>query len=342
MRSDRLTWVKVKVMVMAAAAWLAIVGCGGSGGIPADQIGAELHQAGCRWRVRCGLMPDVDTCLAATRSPLTPQMSADLASGRVSYDAAAGQRLVTMIDGRSCLESDLGPNGSAVLGELEATAAAFRGTVPPGGACFVDGECASGNCDAPGVEGCPQGKCVAPPTAPAVPSGGACTPNASVCATGTVCGMVDPTTLMGTCAAPATAGQHCDDSYYLDGGCAPGLECVGNNGVGTQFCQAHPASGASCDPSSFVECDEYSDTCDPATHTCQPQLPVGTACSTNGIICGNDSYCDSSSGTCRAKLELGAPCPAPGADAFSTCLGDLQCDAGTHTCQFGPDVPACQ
>jgi hypothetical protein len=287
-------------------------------------------------------MPDVDTCLAATRSPLKPQMTADLAAGRVRYDAAAGQRLVSTIDGLSCSRSDVDLTGSAGLGELAAVAAAFRGTVAAGGACFVDEECASGNCDAPGVEGCPQGKCVAPPTAPVVPPGGACSPYGSVCGAGTVCSMVDTTTGMGSCAPPATAGQPCDDGYSLSGGCSPELECVQDD-TGRHFCAAHPASGASCDPLSLLlSCDELSEACDPATSTCQPQLAVGAACSTNGLVCGNDSYCDSSSGTCRAKLELGQPCPAPGAgDAWNTCLGDLQCDAATHTCQLGPDVPAC-
>jgi hypothetical protein len=340
MSANRMTGTK-----MVVAALLAVAGCGGSGGIPADQIGAEWHQAICRWRVRCGFMPDVDTCLAATLAPLTPQLSADVAAGKVSYDAAAGQRLVSTIDGLSCRKSDFGLNGNGSVSELEATAAAFRGTVPAGGACFVDGECASGNCDAPGVEGCPQGKCVAPPTAPVVPGGGACTPNGSVCAAGTLCRMVDSTTGMGTCAPPATVGQHCDDGYFLEGDCAAGLECIGSDGAGTQLCQAHPAAGASCDPSSFVECDDYGDACDPATRTCQPQLPVGAACSNDGQICDNMSYCDSSSGTCRSKLKLGEPCPGPGAsDAFASCLGDLLCDAATHTCQIDPaSVPAaCQ
>jgi hypothetical protein len=324
---------------MVGAALLVVAGCGGSSSIPAEQIGAEWHQASCRWKVRCGVLPDVDTCLAATRAPLTPQMAADLAAGTVRYDAAAGQRLVSAIDGLSCLRSDFELNGNGALRELEAVAAAFTGTVPTGGACFVDEECASRNCNAPGDEGCPQGTCVAPPTE-IVPQGGACVPNSTTCAAGTLCSSPDPTTGVGTCALPPTAGRPCDGTAFING-CAAGLDCVEDD-TGGYSCAAYPASGASCDPASFLLCDAYTETCDPATRTCRPDLSAGAACSPGGLLCDNRSYCDSTSGTCHPKLELGQPCSGPGtSDPWSTCLGDLTCDAATHTCQLGPEVAAC-
>jgi hypothetical protein len=71
-------------------------------GIPEAQISDDLHRAACQQEVQCGLMPDVNTCVAATRSPVSAQLMRDLASGKVVYEPADGKALANWIAGVPC------------------------------------------------------------------------------------------------------------------------------------------------------------------------------------------------------------------------------------------------
>jgi hypothetical protein len=327
MRSNRVGWTKL-------VAALAIAGCGGSAGISQEQIGAEWHQANCRWQVRCGQMPDLDTCMAATRSPLGAQTAADLAAGKVIYNPTAGQALVSALDGLACRRSEVDGYGTGFIRALTAEVAAFRGAVPVSGDCSVDEQCASGSCDANQGGSCMQGKCLAPPSVTAPPPS-TCSAAASTCVEGTIC-MLDAKTGTGACVVP-TVGQPCADALLVS--CGPGLAC-NDDAPNGPICQAYPPSGAACVPDSLsVPCDDTHDSCDPSTDTCQPTLAPGAACTLPGLYCGGGSWCDTTSGTCRPLGRLGDPCTAD--YTAGGCIGDLRCNATTYTCALEPDVTPC-
>jgi hypothetical protein len=317
--------------ILVAGAMALTASCDGNT-IPMDQIDGQLHAADCRWQVKCGFMPDVETCLASTNSRITPQAAADLAAGRIHYSPADGQVLVAAIDELSCLRSDR--NRALLFQQLALTRAAFTGTVPVGGSCFADDECASGSCNQPGVSGCPTGTCVAVP--PETATGSACSQAVDTCGPDSLCSGPDPSGAS-TCVPLPTAGQTCD-VFFADG-CAPGLVCASGAAASGDICAVAPATGAACDPAGSVFCDDYRDTCDPATNTCRRALPDGAACSVGGALCRETSSCDLASGTCRRGGGPGDPCTTTAVSPG--CLGNLECDPNTLTCVLPPPTPAC-
>jgi hypothetical protein len=321
---------------MLAAVLAAAVGCGSSAPVSVTQFGEEWQQAVCRYRVRCGWMPDVDTCMAATRSPLTAQLTADIASGKVRYSSDGVPALIAAIDAVSCLRSD--PHAIGASRARAISDAVIQGTVAPGGVCTTSEQCTQGYCSTSGDESCTPGTCS--PAGSTVPAGGQCGLY-DICADGTYCGP-DPTTTatIMTCLPLPTAGHDCENVDLT--GCAAGAACVQGNGAGNEICAALPGPSQTCDPSSDAFCNDYRDNCDQVTNTCQPSPGVGEPCSAT-VFCGDDATCDPTSNTCQLRGRAGDPCTQPTPTSFyPQCLGDLECDTTTNTCTLEPDpTPVC-
>jgi hypothetical protein len=277
--------------------------CGGGGGpIPIDQLGARVEQVVCDYGVRCGEYPDVATCKTAV-TDTTPQLVADVRSGKTLYDAAKAGTCIDAYASFGCDESSMNV-APAACDE------AFKGTVPVGGACVSTQQCASSTCDLTGCNGtaaCCLGTCVAARVT--VAEGGACGLDAT-CATGTFCDFASGGT--STCKRRGGAGTVCVSSLT----CAAGLTCVTSAGTTTRACGAFALTGEDCQRTDGA-CDARADFCDPSTNECVPRgLPGADCIATNVTSCLPYARCEPLTLKCVARGALGAAC-AQGSDCAS-------------------------
>jgi hypothetical protein len=314
------------------------LGCGRNGpGIPQAQIEVEWHQAICEREVRCGRMPDVDACLSATSSPVSAQLAADLASGKVAYDPQDGKALVDRVAAIPC-GITAATSHATVKGTETIVKAAFRGRVGPGGACGVDEQCAApAYCDflkGGGAE-C-AGKCTVPPAPKHL--GVSCSSDFGaivytaypLCDDSTYCVGNAPGTAVCT-PLPATAGDPCEPPV----GCGGGLACVPSNANPT--CTTLAAPGGACDPSLATPCDDPTTYCDSTSKICQSRLAVGAPCSPFDEPCVAFAACDAVAGICTALAPLGMPCKELGIE----CLGDLRCADAKTPCALPAEPVTC-
>jgi hypothetical protein len=316
--------------------FLLCLGCDESGpGIPQSQIEAEWHQAICAREVRCGRMPDVDTCLGATNSPVSAQLAADLASGKVGYSPQGGRALVDGVTDMPCgITATTSP--ATTSGSRHRLEAAFRGGLGAGAACSVDEQCAPpAFCDPVTAGGafC-GGKCFDPP-APK-PRGGVCADPGGIplsswplCDDSSYCTHTGAGNAICT-ALPTTPGSPCGDDA-----CGGGLACVPNNG--NRECEALAAPGAPCDTALVPACDDPTTYCDSTTKTCLPRAPVGAPCSVFDQSCVAFAACDAVSDVCVALAGAGGSCQELGIE----CLGDLRCADATSPCALPAQPPSC-
>ncbi len=279
--------------------------CGGGGGpIPIDQLGPRVEQVLCDYDVRCGSYPDVATCLTAV-TDTTPQLVADVKSGKTLYDATKAG---------ACLDAfaSFGCNKSSMNMTPPACDEAFKGTVPVDGACADAQQCASSRCDLTmcvGTAACCMGTCIAAPVT--VAEGGACGLDAT-CATGTFCFASGGTS---TCKRKGGAGTACVSSVSSIE-CASGLTCVTSPGTTARACGAFALTGEDCQRTDGA-CDAGSDFCDPTTNKCVPRGAPGADCVANNITgCLSYARCEPMTLKCVARGALGAPC-AQGSDCSS-------------------------
>lgn len=292
-----------------------LAACGG--GVSSHDLVNELRSAECDNEVQCGNMPDKASCEAALALNSSDVLTtlADIDSGLIKYsDDTAGQ-CIDDIRNEGCTAS-----GFAKIGP--SCANLFQGTVANGGACTISEVCASHgscnhtdpNCDT--TTACCAGTCQVEMTAVI---GGDC--SMATCPDKAFC---DQMTMK--CATQlTTAGATCTDFNQ----CAPPLYCNADFTMtpimGT--CQVPPATGATCSPNTFPNCDDERDYCDTGTMKCTRAVAVGQACNgTNGANCVG--YADCVSGTCVAKVKIGATCMSTGG---ATCLGDGQCTSAACT-----------
>ena len=307
-----------------AALALGAATCGGSTGgggpVALDDFELELLDAVCTFAVTCEEMPDRATCIAARpflNFDAFATLEADVAAGTAVYDGQAARACIDAFKRfTSCKATQIGdPQRSlAVCGRV------FLGTVPPGGACFFNEECADlGRCarlDCT-MPGCCAGTCVARP-AP-IPIGGYCTNSVDEeCVEGTVCSNASQ-----ACEVPLAPGAPCTDSDT----CVVPYECRNIDSatlMGT--CTPPPGPGQPCGTVGLSgSCNDERETCDDVAHVCRRRIRPGGACT---FRCVYYAECDGT--TCVARPGLGASCePLLPADE---CLGSLDCDATTAVC----------
>ena len=294
-----------------------------------SDLPAAATDALCTYAARCGQMPDVATCKAASLTEMG-RISADVGAGRVNYDGKAAAACLNAVRSGSCNHSD--PFNA---GEPQVCKDAFRGTVASGGACYDGAECVSGSCSGTACSGsstCCQGTCdVSASSAAAIPIGGSCSGTGAVCASGSFCHY--GTTAI--CTAQAAAGQSCETSYSSSS-CVAGAYCVANSS-NTGICGRLPAEGQNCYPtggSDPAACDSMLDYCDSVSLKCVPRIAVGGDCSA-GAACVEYATCDAT-GRCVAEARAGEVCD----DANGPrCLGALKCSSGT--CALPPATTVC-
>jgi hypothetical protein len=319
----------------ALALALGAAGCGGSiggGPVALDDFEPELTDAACAYLVACERLPDRATCLASRPFPFTAlaTLKADVAAGIVTYDGQAARACIDAFKRRTSCKSAQWGDPQVALAACERV---FLGTVPTGGACWFNEECADGgactrlDCTTPG---CCAGTCLARP-AP-VPAGGDCSNLVADqhCVAGTVC-------ISGTCTLPLAPGARCAlfDSCVLPYECR-NIDPATNMGT----CTPPPERGQPCGVGDVASaCNDERDNCDYVAHVCAAGIPVGGAC-TFGYppFCVDYAECEGS--TCVQRPGLGAACdpllPA------SECLGSLACDAATALCTPRPGGESCR
>ncbi|MDQ3366478.1 MAG: hypothetical protein M3680_13715 [Myxococcota bacterium] len=310
----QLVWV---VCVFAAA-------CGG-GGLSPDDLADEVAGASCDQAVRCESVPDRASCDAAVqvedRDLLTILGAVD--DGTIKYDKNAAADCADFIGDASC--SFAGFNTENPCQDI------FEGTVPAGGACFLDLQCAGfgecvqtdENCDS--ELACCPGTCMG--TFSESPIGGPCDDDLHFCGPSAYC--VEAASGAGTCTALLAAGAACTE---LDS-CVNPLYCNLNFTTGTGTCKAAAPTGGSCSRMDLLPCADSREYCDATTSKCIKRVAVGGACGT-GISCVGYASCINM--VCVSDLKAGEACQA---ETGPDCLGDLECIGGT--CQIPPVGASC-
>jgi hypothetical protein len=309
----RLILASIPVVVLSACG-------GGSGPIPLSQLADEVASAECAAEARCNEISDQAACRQAFPVDIS-QLEADVATGKVIYDANAAGACLHALAALSC-------SRSALLGGVDGDACdrTFTGTLSAGSPCFSSSECVSGSCEIgicdPSVTCC-AGQCAAQDVVAGI--GQPCGTGTTTCQDGAYCQFTGGTAV---CTAKAAAGQPCQGF----GECASGLWCRTQTlGVGTGTCARLPATGQPCDEQN-LPCDSIGDGCGPGG-VCVPRVGAGGPCAGDGN-CRSDTTCDLVTGKCKARGGVGTACTDE-----ETCLTWLVCTNGA--CAARAPEPVC-
>ena len=246
----------------------------------------------------------------ATQQGLCAAFDAEIAAGRIHYDATQGQACSAALQGLGCAQVSQA-NG---LDTPAACQASLVGQVATGGTCYVSNDCATGFCTWDLPSGTCPGTCQ-----PYAGLGQDCA--ASLCAPGQLC-HYDETLLRSVCATQATAaGGPCP--------CAWNLWCDPSGATPT--CRAMLAQGASCD-ANLDHCATGL-VCLGTPPTCRAMVGGGSACTPGSGIgeCGFGYRCDDGTSKCVSWPVLG-----------ESCLDFPQCLASFCNAQANPTSPTCQ
>lgn len=303
---------------------LVFAACGDS--VDFDDLPDGLEDARCDALVRCNGIQDSKTCDAAFNldSADFDTIRTGIKNGTIKYDGDKAAECLDQLGGAGCTFDG--------FHETNACDGVFTGTVPAGGTCSIDLQCANqgdcqlaGNCD-PDTQCC-TGTCVAGTIESAI--GGPCDDEIHECAVNAYC---KPGTGQGpgTCAALVSGeGTACDALQA----CANPLYCNINFQTDMGTCKKPAASNAACSRMDLIPCADSRDYCDQTSLTCVRRVAVGGTCS-NTLPCVGFSSCIS--GTCVADIPLGGACTA---DGGADCAGNLDCISGT--CQVPPTGMVC-
>ena len=321
---------------LAAAAALSCHGAAAPASVSADDFLGQLAGALCPKVVACfGADPYVAQHCEDIYGRGIARWKPGVAAGRLTYDAAAGA---------ACLDAIASGGCDALAHSIEfalppACVGVVTGTVPSGGGCYADAECAAGVCTFTGSE-CP-GKC-----AGAGVKGGSCAVSTD-CAASLGCDG-------STCAVLAKAGGSCAD-YAA---CASGFFCnLPPLGAGAGVCEKQRNAGDACGEDFEHAKGAFLGECGPGRvcagviidaaqfmltpGKCAAPAMVGSACTLemHGKIvstgCAIGLTCDT--GTCALAPESG-PCSG---DIYAACrFGLAACDQTSKTCGPLVDVGA--
>ncbi len=275
-----------------------LAACGGSGASKPDGGGnaatvcADYAQKYCGRIQACepGLLPifgfaTVDDCASFYIPGCKDQLTAPHTGDTPALVEQCGAELAAM----SCADLLEGSVASACLPR--------GGTVPNGGSCSSNWQCATGRCFV--------------------------SPN-----------LIDGIHDCGTCVPVVPLGQTCDPNGWLGSACADGLVCaVTTVGGTTPVCAKSVAIGAACADLAVCPTNAY---CDGTTHLCAQLPTVGQACDYSmAFYCDPTkagALCDSNSSLCQpiTVAKAGESCMPPTVDTTLVCLGacDTPADAG--------------
>lgn len=302
----------------------------------ADLRKQEL-EARCEYLVRCGFMPDDDTCRASqSYDQSLVQALGGTSFDRAGYDEEAAAKWLDTLRELSC---DATTENAKLY--ADARAPVFAGRIEVGGSCFADDECeGDAVCDraaCPGDQLCCTGECVeqrvlgvgerCPLPQDGVRLTAACEDTA-YCQLPPDDGSGMPPT-EGTCQVRSDNGLPCDQ---VDG-CLDGQRC---DQGGTNNCYKLSASGEMCNPAlQRGSCIGVNDVCSPSSSECVIAPGPGEAC-VQGQCAGWARCQDDGMGnqTCMALLRAGEAC-----DGSVPCLGDLNCRDGI--CQLASTLLVC-
>jgi len=291
---------------------VALVGCSSSTdhepvANPASDLSFEEFLAGsrnalCAWHVRCGLLPDAESCVEVGLFEWGyGALAAAVPAGIVKYDPALGRECLEYLEAESCAYPDYD-------GREAACARALSGTLSVGQPCTYLGQCAgAAECD---ISGCVEdGQCCAGTCA--VPGGvGTACSSSHGCLEDYYCDDSD------TCQSRAAMGDECD----FETTCPRNAYCRSTDPTdefGAGVCAAFSGLGEPCEPA-LLDCADWDTWCNPGTHTCARLADVGEPC-VGYDGCQHDSYCDGNS--CKPLGRVGEPCG-------EGCLMYLACSEG--------------
>ncbi|MCH9687214.1 MAG: hypothetical protein K0V04_37615 [Deltaproteobacteria bacterium] len=326
-----LRWAATGLMLVIAAQ----LGCDAEE-LPAVE-GSDLRvqelDARCEYLVRCGFMPDADTCQQSSSPDASlVQAVGSTSFARAAYDEEAAAVWLDTLRNLGC-EATV----ANVRTLADARAAVFGGRISVGGSCFADAECeGDAVCDraaCPGNQVCCTGSCVetrvltvgetCPVSQPGLRLTARCEDSAYCQVPEVEDGMEPPTE--GTCAARVDNGLPCDTLN----GCLDGQRCnVGASGN----CYRLAGSGEDCNPDlQRGSCLDVNEVCSVNSSTCVAAPGPGEACVLGQCI----GYATCIDDQCVALLTAGADCE----NQPSFCLGDLLCIDGR--CQTESTVLVC-
>ena len=319
-----------------------ISACGndsGSGSIPIDGLEQAAIDTFCDIYVRCGVLPDLESCreLYMASLSLDSDLIAAVHADKVVYHGDKARECYNAFTATSC-------DRNLVFGSRDVPLACdqtFVGTVGDAGQCALDEECISQDCQISGscpANTCCMGTCVGgtPPARAEL---------AQPCSSTIRCntGYCDATTSVCTAfladGAACTSSQRCNSSacsttcqplVATGGTCTTTSQCklVGDvcNSV-SKTCTPYGRTGDAC--ANKADCDAL-DNCDAATSKCVAAPKVGASC-TVGVGCALGSFCDTTTLTCTAPKPDGAAC------MMTTECASKHCDTTTtHTCVTPP------
>ena len=177
-----------------------------------------------------------------------------------------------------------------------------------------------------------------------IPNGGSCNSNWQ-CASGRCAmsfTVVDNSIECGTCVAVVPLGQACDNSGFLGTNCADNLVCaVTTVGGTTPVCAKSLAIGGACADGAVCPANAY---CDGTTHLCAQLPAAGQTCDPTMISYCDPTkagaLCDADSSLCKpiTVAKVGESCAPPGDGTTVSCLGSCETpadagpDAGSGAC----------
>lgn len=300
--------------------------CGddGGGGITVENFGEKDVEEECEFAVRCGLSPDMETCVATQEVFDPAQILSDQEAGLFEADPAL---LAACLQRPDTCVNEFNLTAEAVAA-LEACVDAQRGTLADGEACNASSQCQSFFCSRECQEACCEGVCAAA-SFNFGQVGDPC--NGPSCAVGLYCQA--ETQFGGTCQPQIAASQPCNQPDA----CIDGHYCVAE-GQPPGTCLPMGGPGENCSPlaiSKDFSCADYTTYCDSQSGTCDPRPGDGESCGET-IPCLAYAFCDS--GTCRTRPTAGESCDAQNGPS---CLGDLECLSGMCALEDSGSTQVC-
>ncbi len=295
-----------------------LIGCGGGGGVSVEDLPDEIEGADCDRAVACEGVVDRATCEGSIdQSNGFGAIEAGVKDGTIKYDSGKAGDCADSRGGTSCTFPGFHSDNPC--------ADVFTGTVPTGGSCVIDLQCANfGECVATSPSCDPEIMCCVGTCMGSVaesPIGGPCANDLNFCVENSYCKQGTGTG-PGTCTALVAAeGAACDE---IDA-CVNPFYCNLNFQTNTGTCKKPAASGAACSRMDLLPCADSRDYCDATTLTCVKDVAVGGTCGA-GIQCVGYATCIA--GTCVADIAAGGACQV---DAGGQCAGDLDCVGGKCT-----------